>query len=317
MVTGPTNAAPRLTIGLPTYNGQDHLAEALDALLGQTFADFELVISDNASTDGTEEICRDYARRDPRVRYVRQPKNLGAALNHNYLVDVARGELFKWASDDDLYARDLLASCVAVLDANPGVILSHAWTAMIDADGEVTSKAGYTLETDSPDPAVRFRSMLFGVGGDDDYGVVRTEVLRRTALNQSYWHADRTIVAELALHGRFQHVPEPLYFRRDHPGALRQVRSVRNWCAMQDPRRANRLRHPMPRLLGEYILGYAGAIRRAPLTAAERRRCFSALAAWFASRSVPHRIGTIPPVSTEAIGEVPPLHTLVAGRRRV
>ena len=306
--------SPRLTIGLPTYNGEAHLAEALDALLGQTFDDFELVISDNASTDGTEEICRDYVARDERVRYIRQPRNIGAAVNHNFLVHEAKGELFKWASDDDLYGRDLLKSCVAVLDADPDVVLSHAWTAMIDDDGEVTSRAGYTLDTDSPDPAVRFRSMLFGVGGDDDYGVIRTEVLRRTALNQSYWHSDRTMVAEFALHGRFRHVPEPLYFRRDHPGAIRQVRSVRKWCAIQDPRRANMLRHPMPRLLGEYILGYVGAIRRAPLTAAEKRRCLRALAEWFASRLVPHRIGTIPPVSTEALGEVPPLHTLVAGR---
>jgi glycosyltransferase involved in cell wall biosynthesis len=308
------STAPLLTVGLPTYNGEAHLAEALDALLGQTFDQFELIISDNASTDATEEISRDYATRDKRVRYVRQPSNLGCAANHNYLVDVARGKLFKWASDDDLYARDLLRSCVAVLDANPDVILSHAWTAMIDADGEVTTKAGYTLETDSPDPAVRFSSMLFGVGGDDDYGVIRTDVLRRTALNQSYWHADRTITAELALHGRFLHVPEPLYFRRDHPGAIRRERSVRSWCTIQDPRRADRLRHPMPRLLGEYVLGYVNAIRRAPLTAAERRRCFSALAAWLGRRAVPHRIGTIPPVSEEAIGEVPPLHTLVAGR---
>jgi glycosyltransferase involved in cell wall biosynthesis len=309
------STAPRLTVGLPTYNGEKYLAEALDALLGQTFGDFELVISDNASTDGTEEISRDYAKRDQRVRYVRQPRNLGCAANHNYLVDVARGEMFKWVSDDDLYARDLLGSCVAVLDANPDVILSHAWTAMIDADGEVTTKAGYTLRTDSPDPAERFRSLLFGVGGDDDYGVIRIDVLRRTALNQSYWHADRTIVAELALHGRFRHVEEPLYFRRDHPGALRRQRSVRSWCANQDTRRADKLRHPMPRLLGEYILGYVNAIRRAPLTAAERRGCYRALAGWLSSRAVPHRIGTIPAVPSEIVANVAPLDTLVAGRR--
>lgn len=309
------STVPRLTVGLPTYNGETYLPEALDALLGQTFGDFELIISDNASTDGTEEISRDYAKRDERVRYVRQPENRGCAFNHNYLVGVARGELFKWASDDDLYARTLLGACVEVLDANPDVILSHSWTAMIDADGEVTTKAGYTLDTDSPDAAVRFRSLLFGIGGDDDYGVIRTDVLRRTALNQSYWHADRTIVADLALQGRFRHVEEPLYFRRDHPGAMRRQRSVRSWCANQDPKRANKLRHPMPRLLGEYILGYVAAIRRAPLTAAERRGCYRALASWMSSRAVPHRIGEIPAVPTDNLSDVAPLDTLVAGRR--
>jgi glycosyltransferase involved in cell wall biosynthesis len=305
---------PRLTVGLPTFNGETYLAEALDALLGQTFGDFELVISDNASTDRTEEICRDYAGRDDRIRYVRQPHNLGCAANHNYLVHVARGELFKWASDDDLYARDLLGSCVAVLDASPEVILSHAWTAMIDTDGEVTHQVIYDLSGDSPDPAERFRSMLFGLAGDDDYGVIRTDVLRRTALNQSYWHADRTIVAELSLHGRFRHVPEPLFFRRDHPGAMRRHRSVRVWCANQDPRRASRLRHPLPRLLGEYVLGYLTAIRRAPLTGAERRGCYRALAEWMRSRAVPHRIGAIPAVPSEPLTDLAPLDTLVAGR---
>ena len=235
--------------------------------------------------------------------------NLGCAPNHNYLVHVARGELFKWASDDDLYGRHLLERSVQVLDANPDVILSHAWTAMIDADGAITTKAGYHLSTDSPDPVVRFTSLLFDIGGDDDYGVIRTAVLRRTALENSYWHADRTIVAELALHGRFQHVPEPLYFRRDHPGALRRERSVRSWCASQDPRRANRVLHPVPRLLAEYVLGYVTAIRRAPLTADERRGCFAALARWMMSRATPRRLGTIPaiPLETLDVGSVDPL----------
>ena len=101
-------ALPRLTVGLPVYNGENYLAESLDALLGQSYADFELIISDNASTDGTADICRQYEKKDARVRYFRQPQNVGLAPNHNFVVEQARGELFKWASHDDLYARDLL-----------------------------------------------------------------------------------------------------------------------------------------------------------------------------------------------------------------
>src|ERR1700754_583434 len=101
-------AAPRLSIGLPVYNSEDYLAESLEALLGQSFEDFELIISDNASTDGTADICRRYRGQDSRIRYIRQPRNIGGAPNHNFLVHEARGELFKWASHDDLYARDLL-----------------------------------------------------------------------------------------------------------------------------------------------------------------------------------------------------------------
>ena len=121
--------------------------------------------------------------------------------------------------------------------------------------------------------------MLFDGGGDDIYGVIRTDVLRRTPLHDSYHHSDRTITTELALHGPFYQVPEWLYFRRDHPGrAERACPTVRTRCAIMDPRRADRLRHPAVRLYGEYIWGYVAAIRRAPLSSADRRECYRYLA---------------------------------------
>ena len=106
--------------------------QSIEALLGQTYADFELVISDNASTDETGDICRRYEKEDSRVRYFRQPKNIGLAPNHNYVVEQSRGELFKWSANDDLYARDLVKRCVAALDEYPDVVLAHSWTAKID-----------------------------------------------------------------------------------------------------------------------------------------------------------------------------------------
>ena len=104
------NTIPRLTIGLPVYNGEKYLGESLEALLGQSYEDFELIIADNASTDGTGDICRRYEKQDSRIRCVRQPRNIGCAPNHNFVVWQARGELFKWASHDDLYARNMLAA---------------------------------------------------------------------------------------------------------------------------------------------------------------------------------------------------------------
>ncbi|HEU4948719.1 MAG TPA: glycosyltransferase family 2 protein [Kribbella sp.] len=282
------NAAPRLSIGLPVYNGENYLAEALDALLGQSYSDFELVVSDNASTDGTEEICRDYAARDKRIRYLRQPVNIGAGPNHNLVFHESRGELYKWASHDDLYGRDLLLRCVEALDARPDVVLAHAWQAIIDGDGNVVLPVDYPLATDDPRAPARFRSMLFAVGGDDFYGVIRSDVLRQTPLQQSYHHADRTIVSELALHGPFYQVPEILYFRRDHPDrAERATPDLRARCANLDPRRANRLRNPAVRLLAEYIWGFISAIRRAPLSSSDRRKCYQYLALWMASRALP------------------------------
>lgn len=293
------NAVPRLSIGLPVYNGEQYLSESLDALLGQSYEDYELIISDNASTDGTEDICRRYLAKDPRIRYVRQPRNIGCAPNHNFVFQQARGELFQWASHDDLYGRDLLLRCVEALDEHPHVVLAHAWTAMIDGAGNVTQAVDYPLATDSLRAPERFHSMLFAVGGDDDNGVIRADVLRRTPLLDSYHHADRTIVAEIGLHGPFYHVPDWLYFRRDHPArAERACPTKRSRCANLDPRRADRLRHPTIRLLAEYVWGYVEAIRRAPLSAADRRQCYRYLAQWLASRTLPgsaRRIEDQPP----------------------
>lgn len=277
------STAPRLTIGLPVYNGEKYIAESLEALLGQSFTDFELIISDNASTDSTGDICRRYEKQDSRVRYFRQPRNIGLSPNHNFVAEQARGELFKWAANDDLYARDLLERCIDALDKYPEIVLAHSWTAKIDDSNAVTEAVNYPLNTASARAPERFRSLLFDDGGDDDYGVIRTEVLRRTAMQGSYHHADRTIVAELGLHGPFYQVPDWLYFRREHPGQNGGV-SMRRRCVNMDPRRADRLRHPAVRLYGEYIWGYISAIRHAPLSAADRRECYRYLAQWFARR---------------------------------
>jgi glycosyltransferase involved in cell wall biosynthesis len=303
---------PRLTIGLPVYNGEKYVAESIEALLGQSFTDFELIISDNASTDGTGDISRYYEKQDSRVRYFRQSQNIGLAPNHNFVAEVARGELFKWASNDDLYARDLLERCIDALDKHPDVVLAHSWTAKVDASGAVSKALQYPLNTSSPRAPERFRSLLFVSGGDDDYGVMRTEVLRRTAMQESYHHADRTIIAELSLYGRFYQVPDWLYFRRDHADrAERACPTMRSRCANMDPRRADRLRHPALRLYGEYVWAYVTAIHRAPLPAAERRECYRYLAEWLAKR--PGAAGRSDPVSV-AHPSIP-VDYIVAGRQ--
>ena len=186
------NDIPRLTIGLPVYNGENFVAEAIESLLGQTFEDFELIITDNSSTDGTADICRQYEKLDPRIRYVRQQRNIGIGPNHNFIVAEARGEFVKWASHDDLYARDMIERCVQALDEYPDVVLAHPWTAMIDGSGEVIAAIEYPLNTSSPSAPERFRSTLFTNGGDDTGGVVRAKVMRRTTLLNSFHHADRT-----------------------------------------------------------------------------------------------------------------------------
>lgn len=278
-------AVPRLSVGLPVYNGAEYLTEALDSLLGQSYRDFELVISDNASTDETSEICRRYAAQDSRIRYFLQQRNIGASPNHNFVFEQSRGEFFKWTSCDDLYGRDLLLRCVEALDANPGAVLSHGWYGIVHGRNSYAQGATYALGTDSVRPLMRFRSLLFDVGGEDMYGVIRSDVLRRTPLLGSYHPvAERPLVAELSLHGTFYQVPEYLAFRREHADRAGAVRIKRDQCTIRDPRRQSRVLHPALRLNAEYVWAFVAAVWRAPLSITRRAECYRTLAGYVATR---------------------------------
>ena len=277
------SVSPPLTIGLPVYNGQNYVSESLDSLLAQTYTDFELIISDNASTDSTEEICRDYAARDSRIRYVRQPMNMGAAPNHNYLVQSARGRLFKWAAHDDLFAPKLVERCIEALEDRPELILAHAYMGTADEHGNTLAIYDYRLDTDSPRASKRFRSLMFTDGGDDFYGVIRTDVMRRIAPHNSYHNAGRKLVAEMSLYGPFHQVPEVMFFRREHPGRGDNLGSIRRVSTNLDPRREG---HSAARLMAEMVAAYVAAISRAPLSAVERRRCNQVYLEWVAARTV-------------------------------
>jgi glycosyltransferase involved in cell wall biosynthesis len=278
---------PVVSVGLPVYNGEEFLPQSLDALLAQTYRDFELIISDNASTDGTADICRAYAARDSRVRYVRQAVNIGAAPNHNAVVELARGRYFKWASHDDVYAPTLLQRCVDVLETDPEPVLVHAGDAIIDRHGDIVRTLPYPLDTADPRPSARLRSLLYVSGGNDVYGVMRADVLRRVDPHGSYYNADRTLVASLCLQGPFRQVPEVLYFRRDHPQRASRAAGRRARAAVLDPERANRWRHPMARMYAEYVLGYLKAIRQARLGGVESARCFAEVSGWLLSSLSP------------------------------
>jgi glycosyltransferase involved in cell wall biosynthesis len=286
---------PRLSIGLPVYNGEKFLAGAIEALLGQSYEDFELIISDNASTDSTAEICRGYEKQDSRIRYIRQLRNIGLIPNHQFVIREARGELFKMAAHDDLYGRDLLKLCIDALDEHPEVVCSHSWTVIIDDEANPLRLLKYPGATAAPKAPERFRGMLFDGKGDYTYAVIRTSVLRGIPLQDSYHNSDRTWTTELALQGPFYQVPDYLYFRRDHLNEPRLT--ARERCAILDGRRADRLRHPGARLYGEYIWGYLSAIHRAPITSAEQRECYLWLARWMASRAVPDRDPLGDPIS--------------------
>ena len=127
--------APRVSIGLPVYNGERWLSQSVESILAQSFTDFELVICDNASTDGTEAICRGFAGRDERVRYLRNARNIGGMRNATLVFEQARGEYFRWAAHDDVCEPTLIERLVEVLDDHPEVVAAVSPSISIDGDG--------------------------------------------------------------------------------------------------------------------------------------------------------------------------------------
>jgi hypothetical protein len=203
---------------------------------------------------------------------------------------MARGRYFKWASHDDLYGPELLERCLAAFDAHPEVVLVNVWDALIDEEGEIIDRPVYPLDSANPQAHLRLRSLLYADGGNDFYGLIRTDVLRQVRPHDSYHHADRTFMASLTLAGPWFQVPEVLYYRRDHPKRATRSGTARRFASTLDPRRANRWRHPLVRLYAEYLLGFVTAVRRAPLPAGEKARCLVEVVKWVGGRLQPRRV---------------------------
>lgn len=269
---------PRVSVGLPVYNGAAYLSEAVEALLGQTLGDFELVLSDNASTDDTEKVCRDFAADDRRVRYVRAERNRGAAWNHNRTFELATAPLFKWAAADDACHPEFLQRCVERLDADPSAVLAHPRTVDVDAGGNVLRQHAYHLRTDAASPHVRFGELARSFHDCFQiYGVMRRDVLRRTPLIGAYTSSDRVLLAELSLYGRIVEVPQYLFLHREHrERSMNRHPNRRARAAWFDPDNAHRLIFPSWRVGAEYLR----AIGRVPLPTTERARCLAQVALW-------------------------------------
>jgi len=263
---------------LPVYNGERFLGRAIETLLAQTYRDFELIIVDNASTDGTGDICRAFARRDRRVHYWQNPRNVGAAGNFRRVFELSQSELFKWAAHDDEHEPGFLERCVAALDSDPRLVLAYTRTRDIDSRGRTLGLRSTGLDTNTDDVARRFRSL---VRRDYPcvlaYGVARAQILRGTRLLSDYADCDRVMLAEIGLAGRIVELEEPLFVRREHDErSVQQYRSRQTRSAWFNPSRAGRPAFPYTR----QFAGYMTAIERAPISALERARCARVMLEW-------------------------------------
>lgn len=210
--------SPRATVGMPVYNGEKYLAAALESVRGQDEADIEIVISDNASTDTTEEICRAAAAEDPRIRYHRQDVNRGGAWNFNHLVELAGTPYFTWAAADDIRRPEFIRRCLEVFAASdPSTVLVYPRTRIIDAEGRITEDLNDAdLGCDEPTPHERMAHFLKAQAAHIFYGLHRTEVLRSTRGIRPVVGNDMVLLAELACRGPFALVPEQLFWQRRH-----------------------------------------------------------------------------------------------------
>lgn len=211
---------PRISVGLPVYNGAEYLAQTMEALLGQTLADFELIVCDNASTDATAAVAQTFVARDSRVRYVRNEVNIGLAGNYRRALALAQGDYFRWHAADDLVAPTALAECAAVLDREAGVVLAYPRTQLIDARGVVLGDYDDNLHLPHDRPSDRFRALFEKMRlCNTIFGLTRTAVLRRVRPLGAFVASDIVHQAELSLYGKFWEVPQRLFLRRFHPAA--------------------------------------------------------------------------------------------------
>lgn len=220
---------PLVVIGVPVHNGAKFLRATLDSLLAQTYATFELVVSDNASTDETESICKSFLH-DNRVRYRRSTDNVGASRNINSLFADARGEYFKLAAADDLHEPTYVERCVDALEHDTSAVMAYARARFIDQNGAPLAYVdpGFNLQSDSAKDRLRY--CIFATHWVNAiFGVMRTAALAQTRLLHDYAGGDYEFLGELALAGKFIEIPDTLFLRRLHPGASSQNAQNAGW----------------------------------------------------------------------------------------
>ena len=288
---------PLISIGVPVYNGEKYLAATVDSILAQTFADFELVISDNGSTDGTQAMCEAYAARDPRVRYFREEENRGAPWNIDRVVALSRCEFFKWQSADDTLAPTFLQRCVEVFENDPAVGVVMSRCAPIDARGVLIDATEWEARLGEAAPRFtddcesyrwdyltstradrRFKGLLlYSERCFEEFGLTRKETLLKTGLHRPYRGSEKVCVSELAIAGRFREIPEVLFFNRWHDDRFSAIGTAAQQMQWVNPKAKPAF--VWPRQL-RCAWGYFWAAFRMKMKWHERIGCLAAFAQW-------------------------------------
>lgn len=223
-----TKNVPRVSIGLPVYNGGQLLSEAIDSLLAQEFDDFELIISDNASTDRTEEVCREYCKRDRRVSYHRRDRNYRAINNFIHVFGKARGEYFMFAAHDDRWHPRFISACLEALEKKRSLVFATPRVQFLTPEGTPCERYYPVLHTAN----MGLRNRIAAIFRETDigynfYGLYRRETLNKITLDHDCYGGDVVILLELMLEGEAVHLPEKLFFYRlNYRNAQEQIESL-------------------------------------------------------------------------------------------
>ena len=270
---------PLISLGLPVFNGENYVAEAIESVLGQSYTKFELIIVDNASDDRTLEICEKYAARDPRIKIIRNSRNMGAIYSFNKTFTLSRGTYFKWVAHDDVICPAFLEKCVSILEADPAATMCFTKVRIMDAKGDFISNFDNLMEGgDSQKPHERFKAVIRQDHWCYDiFGLIRANALKNTDLFETFVGSDRMLRAELALQGSFLEIPEYLFHSRDHSErSVRAMPSHHQRVAWFDPDKKQRFTLPHWRFFGEYcrIVSISG------LSGREKYSCYLAIFSW-------------------------------------
>lgn len=224
--TSSSAKLPLVTLGVPVHNGERYLVAALGSLLAQDYQNLEILISDNASSDSTEAICRKFAADNSRVRYIRQETNIGAKKNFEFLVAEARGTYFAWCAHDDIRKPRFVSACVGALEQNPAAVLCNGAVIFLNEEGAVRADwDDLNFETVGMTTAERMLRLVDHTDWVDMLGLIRVELLRHALPFESAWGSDVVLSMKLLTAGHFLKVPEVLleYRVRSTPKSIQKT----------------------------------------------------------------------------------------------
>lgn len=270
------NEKPLVSICMPVYNGERFIRQSLDSLLAQDYEKFELIISDNASTDRTSEICRNYLAEDERVRYYRNKINLGAAKNFNRAFELSSGKYFMFAGDHDLWHPTFISRCISILEKEPDVVIAYSRTQLIDAKGNPLEVMSDKIDTRGMSAINRYKYIIHNLTWCNMiYGVIRRDAFSQVSGFRNILGPDSVLLVELSLRGAYAQINEPLYYRRKNREETNKKIQLQSYLDRIDPKnKGKKYKHFFVYLYLESYIAYLKTFIFAPIRFSEKLELF-------------------------------------------